>query len=127
MRFDAMGEPDFFLRPARQSFQFVTSTAFLGSDMVAITILLVKKLGSGSLPLTSALNLVFAIFMFASWWRTVYRYHGTIELLLQSREELSNPRVLPLLRASADLIQRGVFMTALATFLLLVGFLALVR
>ncbi|HKD78911.1 MAG TPA: hypothetical protein VKH81_04410 [Candidatus Angelobacter sp.] len=128
MTMDTIGDPTFFLRPARQSFQFVTSSVLLGSDMLMIAILFVRKLGSGSLPLTTALALVFAIFVLAGWWRTVHRCHETISLLLRSREEISsNPTVQPLLRSSAELIQRGLYMTALATIMLLLGFLELIR
>jgi hypothetical protein len=127
VKFDTIGDPDFFLKSARQSYQFLLGTFCIGSAMLMIAILLVKKLVSGSLPFTTAFALVIAIFLLAGWWRIAWRRHEEIELLLRSREELSNPKILPLLRACADLIQRGLFMTALVTIMLLLGFFELLR
>jgi hypothetical protein len=119
-------DPNFFLRPASRSYHFLMSTIFIGSDILSIIILLVKRLGS--LPVTTVFAMVVAIFLLAQWWRMVYRRHESIALLLRSREELlSDPTALPLLRACADLIHWGLFRTALLTFMLLMAILPLLR
>ena len=128
MKIDTIDDPDFCLMPASRSSHFLGTTVLLGSDILMIAILLVKKLASRSLPLTTAIALVVAMYLLVECWRTFHRQHERIVLLLKSREEFpSNPTVLPLLRASADFIHRGLFLTAMATLMLLLGFGALLR
>jgi hypothetical protein len=126
MKIQMIDAPDFFLKPVSRSLQFVMNTIFIACDVLMIIIMLVKR--SGSLPFTTSLALVFAIILLGIWWRTVYRRHESLALLLRSREELSsNPTILPLLRANEELIQRGLQMTALITFMFMMAFLGLFR
>ncbi len=120
------GEPRFFAQPASRSYYFFFGTIFIFADLGATAILLVRRLNS--LPFPAATGLVAAMFALIGWWRFALRRHEEIRILIQSQEWPSpNSTTASVLRASANLLNGGLFLTALAAGMLLLALVQVLR
>jgi hypothetical protein len=120
------GESRFFTQPASRSYYFIFSTIFIFGDLGAAVVLLFRRLNS--LPFPAATGLVAAMFALVGWWRFALHRHEEIRILIQGQEWPSpNSATASVLRASANLIYGGLFLTALAAGMLLLALVQVLK
>ena len=118
------GNTKLFVRPASHSYHFLVGAVFILIDLTAATLLLVKRLNS--MPFPTAAGLVAAMLALVWWWRLAFSRYEGIRIFMQGQGEPSpNPALAPVLRACADLIYMGLFLTALTAGMLLLAIEAL--
>jgi hypothetical protein len=117
---------EFFAQPASRSYYFFLSTIFIFGDLGATAVLLVRRLNS--LPFAAATGLVAAMFALMGWWRFAMHRHEEISILIRSQEWPSpSSATASVLRATANLIQGGLFLTALAAGMLLLTLIQVLK